>query len=188
MEMPAHLGMSAAGPTEAFDKDAWIKRALAARHIVVQPDGRIGRFLKVIDGKRYYTVQAFQTHKKSGRVYFNMTFEGITKSVLVNRVVGIALIPNPHNLPEVNHKDGIKKHNHPDNLEWSSRSDQEKHAHATGLKASRGSSNANAKLTAAEVAIIRAAPDENLSALAITLKVSRKTISDIRKRITWRHL
>jgi len=47
-----------------------------------------------------------QIHKATGRVYFNMTWRGITKSVLVNRVVALRFLPNPLGLPQVNHIDG----------------------------------------------------------------------------------
>jgi hypothetical protein len=173
---------------DTWDKDAWIKRAIEARHIVPREDGSVYRHAKTVRNQRVYKRIQFSTHKATGRVYFTLTFERISKSVLVNRVIGIAFLPNPLNLPEVNHIDGVKANNAKTNLEWASRSDQEKHAHGTGLKASRGSSNANAKLTAGDVLKIRAAPEDSLAQLAISLQITRKTITDIRERKTWRHL
>lgn len=45
------------------------------------------------------------------------------RSVRVARLVAIAYIPNPQNLPEVNHKDYNRKNSNVDNLEWISRKD-----------------------------------------------------------------
>ena len=45
------------------------------------------------------------------------------RSVQVSRLVAIAYIPNPNNLPEVNHKDYDRKNPNVDNLEWISRKD-----------------------------------------------------------------
>lgn len=43
---------------------------------------------------------------------------GTHKYVFVHRLVADAFIPNPDNLPIINHKDENPKNNHMDNLEW----------------------------------------------------------------------
>ena len=52
----------------------------------------------------------------------------------VHRVIAETFIPNPNNLPCVNHKDGNKQNNSVDNLEWCTHSENTLHSFRTGLQ------------------------------------------------------
>lgn len=58
------------------------------------------------------------------------------KSFLVHRLVCASFLIQYPERPFVNHKNGIKTHSHLSNLEWCSRSENNKHAYATGLRKS----------------------------------------------------
>ncbi len=51
----------------------------------------------------------------------------------VHRLIAINFIPNPNNLPEVNHIDGVKLNNSIGNLEWCTHQQNTQHAWDTGL-------------------------------------------------------
>ena len=56
---------------------------------------------------------------------------------IVHRLVAQAFIPNPDNLPQINHIDGNKQNNRVDNLEWCDNSYNQIHANKLGLNENR---------------------------------------------------
>ena len=58
----------------------------------------------------------------NGYLQVHLTKDGKGKSFKIHRLVAEAFIPNPYNLPQVNHKDEDKYNNHVDNLEWCTQS------------------------------------------------------------------
>ena len=53
-----------------------------------------------------------------GYKYIMLCTNGENKRMSVHRAVAMAFIPNPDNLPQVNHKDETRDNNIVDNLEW----------------------------------------------------------------------
>lgn len=76
---------------------------------------------KVISYK-YKTPKILATYyQKSGYENIKLSKNNTQTHKLVHRLVAEAFIPNPDNLPEVNHKDKNVKNNNANNLEWCTR-------------------------------------------------------------------
>ena len=58
---------------------------------------------------------------KDGYLQVTLCKNNIKKVYKVHRLVAQAFIPNPNNLPQINHKDENKTNNNVDNLEWCDR-------------------------------------------------------------------
>lgn len=92
------------------------------------------RTLKDSPKLKKYDVLKPQKSKRNGYVYQMLYKNGKEKLLRVHRLVAMAFLPNPNNLPQVNHKDGNKQNNSVDNLEWCEQSDNMKHAYKNGLQ------------------------------------------------------
>ncbi len=62
-----------------------------------------------------------QSISKNGYMRVILSDNGKNKTYFVHRLVAEAFIPNPDNLPEIDHIDGDRANNHADNLRWSTR-------------------------------------------------------------------
>lgn len=69
--------------------------------------------------------------------YYRVTLssKGEAKRFFVHRLVAEHFCVNPHGLPSVNHKDGNRKNNHKDNLEWCTNSYNVKDGFLRGRRA-----------------------------------------------------
>ena len=62
-----------------------------------------------------------QCSDKNGYKGVCLTKDGKSRTIQVHRLVAMAFLPNPENLPEVNHKDESHDNNCVENLEWISK-------------------------------------------------------------------
>ena len=68
----------------------------------------------------------------SGNNYERITLRNChgKKTLLIHRLVAQSFVPNEDNLPEVDHKDNNRSHNHYTNLQWIAHNDNLVKAHA----------------------------------------------------------
>jgi hypothetical protein len=115
-------------------------------------------------------------HKRKGGTYsrLRVTLQG--KVYLVHRLVAMAYIPNPDNLPMINHIDCNPLNNHVDNLEWCTARENTLHA----IKHGRHVAFKNRVLTDAQVRQIRELYiSMNPTQISRTTGVDRTTINGI---------
>lgn len=113
----------------------------------VTEDGRVlnadGKEMLLFDNGAGYLAAYLYTYIK----------DGIRRSQLgyIHRLVAMAYLDNPDDLPQVNHKDCNKANNHVDNLEWSSKPYNIEHSHKNGRMQKRYEVGAVLHLTPEEV-------------------------------------
>lgn len=79
-------------------------------------------------GWEYYRTRKGKIQKpiKTSVGYFAVAIHG--RQIHIHRLVAECFIPNPENKPQVNHIDGCKENNNPENLEWVTASENALHS------------------------------------------------------------
>lgn len=96
----------------------------------VYEDGSISKMFLGVEGERCRT---FPGQNGQYAVVAYTTQRGAQKHAYVHRLVAQAFVPNPDGKPQVNHKDGNKRNNAAENLEWVTAKENVTHAYQTGL-------------------------------------------------------
>lgn len=122
--------------------------------------------------------------------------DGSGEAKKVHRLVGIHFIPNPDDLPEINHKKGDRADPRVWMIEWSTASDNMKHAYRVlgkpnNLVNQRGEGHYNSKFKEEDIL--------NMRAMYASGKYTQKQIAEIYgersgcinriiKRLRWKHI
>lgn len=106
--------------------------------------------------------------------------DGKQKAREVHRLIALTFIPNPLGLPCVNHKDGTKTNNRPENLEWCTQRENVRHGFSTKYKRAIAPEIMEAILARAKIG-------ESAAKIARELKIPYKTVLRLTDGSEWRH-
>ncbi len=150
------------------------------------------------NGRRYCRDGQLMAQSKAVHGYMIIRLRKMGESIsgYVHRFVAQAFIPNPLGLPQVNHKDGTRDNNRPENLEWVTNSQNIKHGYTFARRkriSFPGELSANAKLTNESVGQIRSEyrfgdMTYGSCGLARRFGVDPALILRVVKRQVWRHI
>ena len=124
--------------------------------------------------------------------YYRVTLcrDGLQKRTAVHRLVALHYLPNPSQLPCVNHINGSKTDNRVENLEWVSHSDNHIHAFATGLRPQADKAyqaTVSSELIHKACAMIQAGAVRG-EVLAACSGLKKHMFDNIRRRRTWKSI
>ena len=126
----------------------------------------------------------------NGYIRCGLYKNGKTRHAFVHVLVAQAFIQNPENKSDVNHINGIKADNRVENLEWTTRSENIRHAFDMGLRKT-GCEHHMAKFTADQVREIRrdcvpGDPELGFKAFARKFNVTPKIIENAYYHISYK--
>lgn len=143
-------------------------------------------------------INILKPHKdKNGYLIISLYINKKFQTFKLHRLVAQAFIPNPDNLPQVNHKDGNKLNNCVNNLEWCTCRENINHAVKNGYYANRDYSkkfkkvyqyNLDGELVKIWNSIIEASTTLGICASTITKVCKHKDKYKTYKGYIWRYV
>lgn len=178
------------------ETEIWIQAKGFEGWYEVSNFGRIKRLPRLSknsrnDSYKKYNEKILSTKNSTNGRYLNvkLTVNGITKTIQVHRLILESFIPNLENKKEVNHKDGNKKNNKLENLEWVTSSENKIHAiknnlikYAFGEKVSKAKLNNN---TVKEIKKYLKNKSMLQKDIARKFGITEKMVTDINTGRTW---
>lgn len=134
------------------------------------------------------------TSRDNGHGYLHLRLRkpgGAMKWMTIHKLVALAFLPAPTgDAAVVNHKDGNKRNNNPENLEWVSYGENRRHAVRIGLDCRKGESHPMARLTENQVCEIRERKEggESMASIAKDFGLHVEYVRLIVNRKRWAHL
>ncbi len=123
----------------------------------------------------------------SGYKQVTLCKDGTAINKLVHRIIAMVFLDNIENKAQVNHINGVKSDNRLENIEWNTRSENQKHSIKIGLRHTRGENNSQKKLTS-EIVIFIFNDKRKYKEISEQYNISIPTVSDIKRGYSWTHI
>lgn len=174
------------------------KEIANSKYYAISSYGRVKRlerkqWCKVNNSFSTYKEKILVPNSNNSKKYLRIKimYNDYSRTEQLHRLVAKEFIPNPNNLPQVNHKDGNKMNNHYTNLEWVTGSQNMRHRiDILGIKSWKTGNDCNfGKLTEEQVKQLpELLKTKTRRAVAKMFNVSSTTITEITSGRSWRHL
>ena len=177
-----------------IEEEIWKELEETGKAYAVSNLGRFKRLARKAGNKNLPERVLKLSPYSNGYLQFSGTVNSKRITAISHRLVAKYFIPNPNDLPQVNHKNGVKTDNKVSNLEWSSVSDNILHSyHVTKNHIPRdmsGTNNTNCKVTEDTVLKVRELNKNGVSnkEIMVRLSLSANTVTKIVTRRTWKHI